>query len=241
MRILIIRHAEPEYKEDSLTEKGFREAKLLAKWLKNEEIDYAYVSPLGRAQKTAEFTLKAKNMQAETKEFLREFNVYRIKDPLSGEDTILWDRLPRLFGSDPRLLHPTQWREVDWLKESDVPAGVDYVSSELDALLAQHGYERDGAVYRATASNKDTIALFCHFGIESVLLSHLWNVSPIVTGHFLCALPSSVTTLVTEEREEGIAFFRTLQFGSTQHLYAGKEPLSFFARWCETFDSVERH
>ncbi|MBQ1268927.1 MAG: histidine phosphatase family protein, partial [Clostridia bacterium] len=54
MRLLFIRHADPDYSIDSLTAKGFEEAELLAEKLKSEKIDYAYVSPLGRAQKTAE-------------------------------------------------------------------------------------------------------------------------------------------------------------------------------------------
>ena len=36
MRILIVRHADPNYEEDTLTEKGWREAKLLAERLKKE-------------------------------------------------------------------------------------------------------------------------------------------------------------------------------------------------------------
>ena len=40
MKILIIRHAEPDYSIDSLTEKGHREAALLAEKLSKEKIDY---------------------------------------------------------------------------------------------------------------------------------------------------------------------------------------------------------
>lgn len=60
--------------------------------------------------------------------------------------------------------------------------------------------------------------------------------------HSTCAAPSSVTTLVTEERRKGIAYFRMGSFGATNHLYvAGEEP-SFAARFCETFDcEEERH
>lgn len=43
MRILLIRHGDPDYEKDSLTEKGFREADLLAARLKNERIDAAYL------------------------------------------------------------------------------------------------------------------------------------------------------------------------------------------------------
>jgi len=60
--------------------------------------------------------------------------------------------------------------------------------------------------------------------------------------HGFCALPTSVTTLVTEERRKGIAYFRMLAFGDISHLYiAGEEP-SFSGRFCETYDNFdERH
>ena len=39
MRILIIRHGDPDYANDTLTEKGHREAKLLAEKLKKEKYE----------------------------------------------------------------------------------------------------------------------------------------------------------------------------------------------------------
>ena len=52
MNIYIIRHAEPDYARDSLTEKGWREAELLSHRLsKIPERLLLHVSPLGRAQR----------------------------------------------------------------------------------------------------------------------------------------------------------------------------------------------
>ena len=42
MRILIIRHGDPDYEIDGLTEKGKREAALLAKRLEKEDITAVY-------------------------------------------------------------------------------------------------------------------------------------------------------------------------------------------------------
>ena len=57
MRILLIRHGDPDYENDSLTEKGRREAHMLASRLINERIDYIYTSTMGRAMETAKPTL----------------------------------------------------------------------------------------------------------------------------------------------------------------------------------------
>ena len=66
MKILIIRHGEPDYSIDSLTEKGWREAELLSRRLAPLGIRDFYVSPLGRAQDTARPTLEKTGKKAET-------------------------------------------------------------------------------------------------------------------------------------------------------------------------------
>lgn len=52
MKIIFIRHGDPDYVNDTLTEKGMREAKLLAKRVADwKNITQFYCSPLGRAKK----------------------------------------------------------------------------------------------------------------------------------------------------------------------------------------------
>ena len=74
MKILIIRHAEPDYARDSLTEKGFREAELLSARLCRMSIRDFFVSPLGRARATAAPTLARLGREAEVLPWLREFH-----------------------------------------------------------------------------------------------------------------------------------------------------------------------
>ena len=51
-----------------------------------------------------------------------------------------------------------------------------------------------------------------------------------------------MTEIVTEEREQGIACFRGLKLGDVSHLYAGDEPVSLAARFCEVYsDENGRH
>ena len=63
MKLLIIRHGDPNYEIDGLTEKGEREVALLTDRLCREErIDKVYCSTYGRAKLTIEPTLKALGM-----------------------------------------------------------------------------------------------------------------------------------------------------------------------------------
>ena len=52
MRIYIIRHADPDYDNDTLTSAGHKEAIALAERLETERINRICCSPLGRARRT---------------------------------------------------------------------------------------------------------------------------------------------------------------------------------------------
>ena len=58
MKLLFIRHGDPDYEKDSLTEKGWHEAELLGQRMANTPVTAFYVSPLGRAKDTASKTLQ---------------------------------------------------------------------------------------------------------------------------------------------------------------------------------------
>ena len=242
MKLYIVRHGDPDYENDVLTERGRREAGLLAERL--EKLDFAavYVSPLGRARETAEATLQRMGRQGETKEWLREFAPLRTDPDRGDRRTVIWDWLPRRWTAEKAFYDREAWMHVPVMEAAGVPAEARWVYAGLDALLAEHGYVREGDYFRAERPNRDNIAFFCHFGVECVLLGHLLGISPMPLWHGTCALTTSVTTLVTEERRQGIASFRMLSFGDVSHLTAAGQEPSFSARFCETWDCAEeRH
>lgn len=255
MKIRFIRHGDPDYVNDTLTDKGRKEAELLAGTVHRLELGECYMSPLGRAKDTAAYSLKAAGKKAEILDWLREFpaqvdvngsealqKAYPDAEYENGRfmPRIVWDMVPGYWTENPEYSHPVQWRESQVAKHSDLVSVYDHVIEEFDHLLAEYGYEREGSHYRVIQENDKTITLFCHFGITCVLLSRLWNVSPFVLWHSLALAPTSVTEVVTEEREQGIAYFRGLRLGDISHLYAGNEEPSFACRFCETFGNKEQ-
>ncbi|MEE1238915.1 MAG: histidine phosphatase family protein [Acutalibacteraceae bacterium] len=241
MKLLIIRHGDPDYSIDSLTEKGRREAELLKNRLVKQDIKDFYSSPLGRARATAEPTLSAFGKQAEICPWLEEFSGY-ISDPKTGENKIPWDLMPEYWTNTPNYFDKDKWTDTPLMSSGNVKEKYGAAVSGIDKLLEKYGYIRDGNLYMVQKESRDTVALFCHFGVECVLLSHILNISPVLLWHGFVALTSSVTTLITEERESGKAYFRCCGFGDISHLYAGEEPPSFQARFCETYLNFdERH
>ena len=68
MKLVIVRHADPDYSIDSLTPTGWKEAELLSERLVKTPADAYYVSPLGRAKDTASLTLQKMGRTAAPKE-----------------------------------------------------------------------------------------------------------------------------------------------------------------------------
>lgn len=240
MRLIIIRHGDPDYDIDSLTEKGFREAALLSERLKKLDISKIYCSPLGRAKDTAKPTLEKLGADMEILDWLEEFprSTYRSDGTLRRA----WDQMPKLWTNDETYFDKDNWIKGAIFKNTETENLYKNICQKFDELLEKHGYKRENNLYRAIKPNHDTVVLFCHFGLECVLLSRILNISPMCLWHGFVALPSSVTTLITEEREEGYAYFRCNAFGDISHLYAGDEPPAFAARFCEEFSNTEeRH
>ena len=105
------------------------------------------------------------------------------------------------------LAQPLDWCETDIMRAENVKEVYKKVCNGLDELLKKHGYEREGMHYRAIKPNNDTIVLFCHFGVECVMLSHLLQISPMILWHNFCALPTSITSIYTEERRKELQVF----------------------------------
>ncbi len=239
MKLLIIRHGDPNYAIDSLTPVGWEEARLLSDRIAKLNVKAFYVSPLGRAGDTASLTLEKMNRTAETLPWLREFSA-KVVRPNKTEPGVAWDWLPQDWTAEPRFFTAEDWTKPEAYEKANVAALAKEVTDGLDALLTKHGYRRDGKIYRAEQSNEDTVVLFCHFGVECVMLGHLLGISPVLLWHGACAAPTSVTTLTTEERREGIAYFRMNAFGDTSHLYTGGQEPSFAARFCETYTNTDQ-
>lgn len=242
MKLLLIRHGDPDYEADSLTARGRREAELLARRIAPMEIAEYYVSTMGRALETARPTLEAAGRSAAACDWLREFSIGVRRPDRGGERSeVPWDWLPQDWSRYPALLDREHWHEHPVFAEADVKGAWDRVIGEFERVLAGYGYVRDGLCYRVAGEGRsETLAFFCHFGVSCVLMSRLLNLSPMVLWHGLAMAPSSVTTIYSEERRPGIASFRAAAVGDVSHLYAGGQTPSFSARFCEVYGNGDR-
>lgn len=250
MRIIFVRHGEPDYSSDSLTEKGKKEALLLAKRAKEWEIKDVYVSPFGRAIETLEPTLKELNLEAETLPWLREYS-YQVFNPILDRKSCPWDFIPSQLYENPDMISTDKWMTV---KPNDsnpeVLDNYESVINGLDGLIDKYGYERCGNFYKrkdgrerymkstvkdmkfATVDDypeddsEPTILIVCHFGIICLMLSHLLNIPFELLTHGFILPTSSVTIVNTEERWKDEVSFRVQVMGDCTHLLSQGEKIS---------------
>ena len=234
MRLIFIRHGDPDYEHDSLTAKGRREAELLAERVGGWKADRILCSPLGRARETAEYSLKKLGMKAEVLDWLQEF-YYPVADPETGKDRLAWDFMPRYWTRIPEFYDKDHWTEASVMKTGPISEKYRMVCDGIDGILKEYGYERSGGFYRYTESRNDTVVIFCHLGVSYVMLSHLLGISPVVLWQTFFTAPTAVTVTATEERIEGEAMFRVQVMGDTSHLRAGGEPVSASGYFTDAF------
>ncbi len=245
MKLIFIRHAEPDYEHDSLTEKGFREARLLAKRAASWNPTEIYVSPLGRAQATARPLLEQLGRTAETLPWLEEFRARVNPFPealysMKNGDVLAWDFPPEVWTARDELYDINGWMKSPFLapcgERPSVEGEYEKISAELDTLIARFGYRRDGRLYRFDTHSDAEIVLVCHMAITFVMLSHLLGIPflPLIQGGFLP--PSSVSVVATEEVRRGVAAFRFECLGDVRHLTAAGEPVSSMGYFARLFD-----
>jgi probable phosphoglycerate mutase len=92
MRLYIIRHADPDYANDSLTPAGHQEAAALAGRLAAQGLDRIYTSPLGRAVRTARYTADALRLEPVVEEWTSELSGWLVEQDPWGSP------LPRELG-----------------------------------------------------------------------------------------------------------------------------------------------
>lgn len=261
MRIIFIRHGEPDYTTDTLTGNGVREADALVARTSQWNVEQFYVSPLGRAQLTAAPTLAARGQEAITLPWLREFNV-RVVDPITQEPHCAWDLMPQTYAVDPVMYDPMEWiHSAFYSQYPEVAEQWQLVREGIDGLLAQYGYIRNGAWYDFVdptghvnpagigdlmlhgthtyeirdTDDERTIVMVCHMGITCVILGYLMGISPVILWHTTCIPTTGVTVINAEKRLDNVAHWRLQLLGDTRHLQEAGLPVSGYAAFSPLF------
>ena len=185
MRIVFVRHGDPDYEQDCLTESGKKQAKALAQRLKNEGIEEIWASPMGRAMQTASAVSDVLGLPINKLEFMREVTWGSTDGSELFSDGHPWNIADEMARRGINL-NNEDWRNDDFFKTNRVVENVDMIEKELDAWLESFGYVRDGFYYdhKVSEDTHKTIALFSHGGSSAAAMGHILN----LPFPYMCAL-----------------------------------------------------
>ena len=218
MRIIFVRHGEPDYQRDCLTETGRAQAAAAAERLAGEGIVEIYASPCGRARQTADFTARRLELPVVELPYLHEISWGGPGIPEAGHPWTLGDWLIAREDFDFRA---NDWREHPYFRENVATTYFADISARFDAFLAAKGYRREGTRYRCAEGSDRTIAVFSHGGSGACVLSHMLLLPfPYVAS----VMPYDFTSIIilSLENTPGECVFPRIElFNDCAHIHGG--------------------
>ena len=223
MRFIFIRHGEPDYQHDCLTETGRKQALAAAERLREEGISGIWSSPLGRAAETAQATSAALGLPVRTLDFMREVDWGSRDDMTLYAGGNPWDIADKMVRQGIGLNNP-DWRELPMFRNNLVCDSVDLVEKGIDEWLQELGYRREGSYYRCARKNSDeeTVALFSHGGSSCAAMGHMQNL-PFPYTCALLRLKYTGITILTMDRRPGSKTLPRLELANDGRHIRGEE------------------
>ena len=207
MLLYVIRHGDPIYDPDSLTEKGKRQAEAVGKRLALHGIDRIYASTNIRAQQTAQPTCELTGKQMEIHDWMSENNAARdfmLKDPeRDGRWCWSFGMDATRYRTEETLALGDKWYEAFPFNLCNAKEGFERIGRESDAFLEKLGYKHEGLKYRVLNHTDERVAVFCHYGFGMTWLAHLLNISPVLFWSSFDINHTGVTVLNFPKGEDG--------------------------------------
>lgn len=218
MRIIFVRHGEPDYERDCLTETGRRQAAAAAERLAGEGISRIFASTMGRAMETASYTAKRLNLPVTPLDFMREISWGGPDVPENGHPWTLGDRMIEEEDFDFRA---RDWREHPFFVRNRAAECYQAVSNRFDGLLAELGYRHEGGRFLCEHGSDDTVALFSHGGSGACALAHILS----LPFPYVCVMmPYDFTSIIILEFPNRAGQYihpRIELFNDTAHIRRG--------------------
>ncbi len=218
-----IRHGEPIYRPDSLTEYGKEQAEALTKRLALYGIDEIYSSPSTRALQTAQPTCEYLNRKPICLDWTNEvlaWNEFTIEE--SGKKNWVFrdERFVSKFCQRSMRSSDENWMDDSFFQQTNIKKGLERINAETDAFFLRLGFkhDREKGGYEVLSHNGKRIALFAHQGFGIAFLSSLLDIpypqfcTRFDIGH------TGVSVVHFDEKQE-FTYPRLLQLSNDSHLY----------------------
>ena len=221
MLLYIIRHGDPDYTTDTLTERGLKQAEAVGKRIFDSGINRIYSSPMGRAKMTAEPACRLLGLNCEIEEWAKEIEA-EIKTPYPDGELKSISRLQNsVFREDGgAFLDYAHAYKSHGIAESRMKEAISFIEENGNRFLEKLGYKYEDGVYRILRKNEEKVALFCHAAFARAWISVLLRIPLNLMWAGFGYTHTGVTVIEFKNYENGITAPKCLTYSDTSHLYA---------------------
>ena len=222
MLLFYIRHGDPVYEPDSLTEQGMAQAVALAERMKICNPDTVFASSSERALLTARPTAESLGLEIQTLDWCHEIKTWRDYSVVNKDGKRTWyfqsPEHIEMLNSEEMYRLGRNWCQHPMFRDTTIKAGAERIRRETDAFLRELGYDRRGNGFIAWERNTRRVALFAHQGFGLAFLSELLEIPyPQFCTHFDMG---HTGLTVIQFAEEGFTVPKVLQLSNDSHIFA---------------------
>lgn len=221
MLLFYVRHGDPIYNPDSLTEQGQAQAQALVERMKRCNPERIFASSSNRAMLTAKPTAEYLGLEMEVLDWCHEEHVAREFGAPNANGRRQWFCHNPLFrdilNSEEVYKLQDDWWQHPAFVNTNAKSGLDRIRKETDEFFKMLGYERKDRGFVAVNPQHERVALFAHQGFGWAFFSCVLGVPyPLYCTHFDMG-HSGLTVL--HLADEGFSVPKILQLSNDSHLF----------------------
>lgn len=228
MLLYIIRHGDPDYKNDCLTDRGHKQAEALVPRMQKAGINRIFSSPMGRAKQTAEPTCRALGLDYTIEDWTHEIGDERLTTYPDGKLRSISELDNTVFRENGNIDLPFEKSfTCTAIDRTRMKEATTYIADHGNEFLERLGYRYENGVYRILTPSEDRVALFCHAAFSRAWLSTLLHVPLHLMWGSFNYTHTGVTVLQFKNHKSGFTAPRCLCFSDMSHLFAAGLDLTF--------------
>lgn len=223
MLLYIVRHGDPIYETDTLTERGKLQAEAVGKRIYDSKIDRIFSSPMGRAKETADPACRLLGLEKNIEEWTHEIGDERLTPFPDGKMKSISFIQNTYYLENGNINLPYEKSfDCAGINQSDMKSAVRFIEEHGNEFLERLGYKEENGVYRILRENNEKVALFCHAAFSRAWLSVLLHIPLHIMWSSFSYTHTGVTILEFKNNPNGFTAPQCLCFSDVSHLYAEK-------------------
>ena len=223
MLLYIVRHGDPIYETDSLTERGKLQAEAVGKRMFDAKIDRIFSSPMGRAKETADPACRLLGLEKQIEEWTHEVEDERLTPFPDGKLKSISFVQNTYFRENGNInLSYEDAYKCQGINQSQMKKKVAQIEKDGNEFLERLGYKEENGVYRILRKNEEKVALFCHAAFGRAWISTLLHIPFHIMWSSFAYTHTGVTVIEFANNENGFTAPRCLCYSDVSHLYAEK-------------------